>query len=131
MNTLSWTTLDKIAAPSVVVMASYFRLRRYRDIPRFLGDSLRIRRQIRSARGAFGVGLQAHPFRREFLTLSAWSDRGAVRDLVRAEPHASAMQRHRAAMSESSFVFYDTCGTDFPPSWTEARSRLDRQRVSE
>ena len=80
------------------VSPSYFcdplapeRIRRYRDVPRFLLDSLLIRRQVRFTTGALGVGLKAYPLRREFLTLSAWSDRGAIRDLVRAEPHASAI----------------------------------------
>ena len=62
----------------VVVMASRFELKRMRDVPGFLLDSLRIRRQVLRADGALGVSLVAHPLRRQVLTLSAWSDRQAV-----------------------------------------------------
>ena len=54
-------------APAVV-MASRFRLRRLRDVPRFFLDAMRIHRQVRAADGALGVSLVAHPLRREFFT---------------------------------------------------------------
>jgi heme-degrading monooxygenase HmoA len=130
MPSLPWTTCDGAdPGASAVVMASRFRVRRYRDVPRFLIDSVRIRRQVRSAPGALGVSLTAQLLRREFLTLSAWSDHTAVRNLVRAEPHASAMQRHRSVTSESTFVFFDVTTAQLPPHLDDARHRLDKQRA--
>jgi hypothetical protein len=66
-------------------MVSRFELKRLQDVPRFLLDSVRIRRQVLRANGALGVSLIAHPLRRQFLTLSAWGDRQAVNGLVRTE----------------------------------------------
>ncbi|MFC7723659.1 hypothetical protein ACFQW6_00980 [Nocardioides sp. GCM10028917] len=106
-------------------MASRFELQRLRDVPRFLLDSVRIRRQVLHANGALGVSLIAHPLRRQFLTLSAWSDRPAVNELVRTEPHRSAMQRHRRAMTEATFTFWDVDQADLPIDWDDARRRLD------
>jgi hypothetical protein len=106
-------------------MASRFELKRLRHVPRFLLDSVRIRRQVLRANGALGVSLIAHPLRRQFLTLSAWSDRTAVNELVRTEPHRSAMQRHRWAMTEATFTFWEVDHADLPIDWDDARRRLD------
>ena len=42
------------------------------------GEPMRIHRQVRRADGAYGVSLEAHPLKREFLTLSSWRDDDAV-----------------------------------------------------
>lgn len=127
MPTLPWRALpqpvDRTA--TVLVMASRFRLRRLRDAPGFLLDSLLIHRQVIAAEGALGVSLVAHPMRREFLTLSAWTDRHALHALVRAEPHRSAMRRHHPAMAEASFTSWEVTAADLPIRWDDARRRLD------
>jgi hypothetical protein len=132
MPTLPWLVVDRpVSGTTAVVMASHFRVRHLRHVPRFFLDSLRIHRQVRAADGAFGVSLIARPLHREFFTLSAWRDRAAVNALVRAEPHVGAMRRHRAAMAESTFVFWEVPGAALPVPWTEARRRLDAEaRVS-
>ena len=109
----------------VVVMASRFELKRLRDVPRFLLDSVRIRRQVLRANGALGVSLIAQALRRQFLTLSAWDDRQAINELVHTEPHRSAMQRHRLAMAEARFTFWEVDHVDLPINWNDARRHLD------
>jgi hypothetical protein len=123
MTTLPWISVRPADAPAVV-MASRFRLRRLRDVPRFFLDAMRIHRQVRAADGALGVALVAHPLRREFFTLSAWRDRAAVDALVRAEPHRSAMGRYHAVMADAVFRFWEVPPDAVPPSWEEAFRRL-------
>ncbi|MGY1616807.1 hypothetical protein ACI797_08680 [Geodermatophilus sp. SYSU D00691] len=113
---------------TALVMASHFRVRRLRDVPRFFLDSMRIHRQVRAADGALGVSLVAHPLRREFLTLSAWRDRAALEALVRTQPHAGAVVRHRPAMAGSTFAFWEVPADGLPVSWDEARRRLSDAR---
>jgi hypothetical protein len=128
--TIPWTTLDPAPpdAPTptgtVVVMASRFRVRRYRHMLPFLLDSMRVRSQVARAPGAVGMSLVARPLRREFFTLSAWSDRAALDATVTAEPHRSVMRRQRDAMAESRFAFWEADRADLPVSWDEARRRL-------
>ena len=126
MPTLPWATAERPADPSAtaVLMTSRFKLRRWRDVLPFFLDSMRIHRQVRAADGAYGVSLEAHPLRREFFTLSAWRDDAAVRALVAAEPHRSAMRRYRPAMAESAFRFWTVPVTALPPAWDEAKRRL-------
>ena len=126
MPTLPWATVERPADPSAgaVLMASRFKLRRWRDVLPFFLDSMRIHRQVRSADGAYGVSLEAHPLRREFFTLSAWRDDAAVRALVAAEPHRSAMRKYRPAMAEAAFRFWSAPVAALPPTWDEAKRHL-------
>ena len=128
MPTLPWRAAQPAhhSTPSpVVVRVSRFELKRLQDVQRFLLDSVRIRRQVLRANGALGVSLIAHPLRRQFLTLSAWGDRQAVNGLVRTEPHRSAMQRHRLAMADATFTFWEVDHADLPIDWDDARRHLD------
>jgi heme-degrading monooxygenase HmoA len=127
MPTLAWRATPAAASPDppAVVMASRFQLGRARNVPRFLYDSLRIRRQVLRTPGALGVSLIARPLKRQFLTLSAWTSAEALNQLVREEPHRSAMKRHRAGMADAQFVFWNTDAADLPVAWDDAIGRLD------
>jgi hypothetical protein len=127
MPTVTWHAEPSTAEPqsTVVVMTSKFRVRRFSDVPRFFIDSVRIHRQMQQADGALHISLKAHPGRREFFTLSTWRDRAALDNSVRAEPHRSSMRRHRPAMAEATFVFWDATHAKLPIAWDEAQRRLD------
>jgi hypothetical protein len=126
MPTLPWATVERPAEQTAqaVLMASRFKLRSWRHVLPFFLDSMRIHRQVRRADGAYGVSLEAHPLRREFFTLSAWRDDAAVRALVPAEPHRSAMAKYRPAMADAEFRFWTAPVSDLPASWPEAKRRL-------
>lgn len=78
----------------------------------------------RRSPGAVGVTLEAHPLRKEFWTLSQWRDQESLDAMVRAEPHASIMARQRGVMAESAFRFW-AAPADVPPTWEEAKRRLE------
>jgi heme-degrading monooxygenase HmoA len=122
---LPWITVHEPApATEVVVMASRFRVRGYRHVVPFLLDAQRVLAQIRRADGALGVSLVARPLRREFFTLSAWTDRAAIDAMVGSEPHRSVMRRQRAAMADSAFTFWTAPTAALPLTWEEAEERL-------
>ncbi|NBE83560.1 DUF3291 domain-containing protein [Micromonospora rubida] len=124
MPTLPWTGPDRFESDSALVMASRFRLTRFRDVGPFLLDALRVHRQIRRADGVLGVSLVAHPLRREFWTLSAWRDREALMVAVGQEPHRTVMTRYRAKMADSTFDFWPVAASELPISWSTARRRI-------
>lgn len=129
MPTLPWITLDSPGeAVTAVVMASRFRLKSLRHVPRFFFDAMRIHQQVRRADGALGVSLIAHPLRREFFTLSAWRDRTALDAMVGCEPHRSTMKRHRRGMAGSAFTFWEVPADQLPVGWDDARRALARER---
>ncbi len=125
MPTLPWISVtSQQSAVPVVVMASRLQVTSLLQVPRFLLDAFRVRRQALRAPGALGVSLVAHPLRREFYTLSAWRDRDAITEFVRSEPHKSVMSRHRTSMADSKFVFYELAAEALPPTWDDAHTRL-------
>ena len=123
MPTLPWTAGPEKGDGDAVVMASRFTLRTWRHVLPFFLDAMRIHRQVRRADGAYGVSLEAHPLKREFLTLSSWRDDAAVKALVRAEPHRSVMRKYRAVTEEATFRFWRAPAAE-PPTWAEAKRRL-------
>ena len=98
---LPWTA-DRIGEAPGVVVVTRLHLRRWRDVPAFLRDSLAIRRQTTRSPGARSLMLRARPLARTFTTVSWWDDEAAVRAFVRAEPHRGAMRRWHAQMEDFS-----------------------------
>ncbi|WP_236244497.1 DUF3291 domain-containing protein [Streptomyces sp. CC210A] len=132
MPALPWITPHPAPprAP-VYVMASRFEVRSLKDVPVFLLRSLAAWRQVKRAPGAYGASLVAQPFRRTFLTLSAWRDRDALYAYARAEPHRGIMRDLRPAMRASTFTFWEATAEDLPVAWSEARRRLDEQAAAD
>ncbi|NUS72062.1 MAG: DUF3291 domain-containing protein [Corynebacteriales bacterium] len=126
MPKLPWSAIDVSLDPQtpVVVMASEFKLASHLHIPAFFRDSLKIRSQVLKAPGAVGMSLDAQIFAKTFRTLSAWRDRKVLNALVKAEPHYSAMARHRPHMADSTFVFWEMPAGELPVKWDEATARL-------
>lgn len=130
MPALPWTAVRSPSdggpppAGEVLVMASRFRVRRFRHVLPFFLDALRVHAQVRGADGALGIALDAHPLRREFLTLSAWRDRESLDAMVGAQPHRGVMARYREATEESAFTFWTVPADALPVSWDDARARL-------
>lgn len=123
MPTLPWTKANEPTTPDAVVMASRFTLRTWRHVLPFFLVSMRIRGQVSRADGAYGVSLEAHPLKREFLTLSTWRDDAAIKAMIKVEPHRSAMRRYRALTAEATFRFWSAPAGE-TPTWAEAKRRL-------
>src|SRR5690349_11690226 len=90
MPTLPWTVCryHPAADESLHVLTSTLPLQSYRDVPRFLRWTLRIRKQLADAEGAAGYSLDARLLRKTFYTLSAWSDAEAMNRFVHSGEHA-------------------------------------------
>ena len=98
---LPWTA-DHLGDGPGVVHVTHLHLRRLRDVPAFLRDSLAIRAQAAASPGARSLVLRARPFTRRFTTVSWWDDGAAVRAFVRTDPHRAAMARWRPEMRHFS-----------------------------
>jgi heme-degrading monooxygenase HmoA len=108
---LQWTA-EHIGDGAGVVMVTHLHLRRFRDVPAFLRDSLAIRAQTMTAPGARSLHLRAQPLARHFTTVSWWDDEATVHAFVRTDPHRAAMRRWRAEMREfSNRAYPGTPGT--------------------
>jgi len=107
-----------------VVMGTYLPLRGYRYIPRFLGDSMKVRRQLAGTDGLVGYSLDAHLGKKEFLTVSVWESREALDRFSRSAPHATITRVKPKRMGPSKFRTWSATGAEVPVGWDTVRAHL-------
>jgi heme-degrading monooxygenase HmoA len=125
MPALPWISLEAPdPAAELIVMASKLPLRSHGDIPRFLRETWRVRRQLTRSPGLVGYSLDAQLVAKTFWTVSAWESRPALGAFDRASPHANAKNVLRSAMMPSTFVMWRCRAHDLPISWSEVRAQI-------
>ena len=131
MPALPWSRISTVeAGTELTVMASRLPLRSYRHIPGFLRWTLRIRRQLaQGPNGLVGYSLDAHPLRKTFWTVSAWTGQAEIEAFVRQEPHASGMAAIRPHMGPSTFVFWTAKADELPIRWKDIRRWVEARAL--
>lgn len=125
MPALPWTTGPYTPGDTQLhVLTSTLPLNRYRDVPRFLRWTMRIRKQLATADGCAGYSLDAHLLRKTFYTLSAWQDRDAMIGFVRSGRHAAMLADMAGRLGTSTFVESTAGAADLPLDWPAAKQRL-------
>lgn len=113
----------RAVTPGAVAAVTRLRLARWRDVPRFLILSMRLRKRMISAEGAIAVSLGAAMHKREFWTLTAWRSLDDMRGYMRAPDHAAAMKTYRGRMVTAASAHWELDG--HLPDWHDARSKLN------
>ncbi|MGY1739653.1 MULTISPECIES: hypothetical protein [unclassified Blastococcus] len=109
-----------------LVMASRLPLRSRAQVPRFLGMTLSVVRQLERTQGVVGYSLRAQPFAKTFWTLSAWTDGAALARFNRDQPHHAVTEKLRPHMGPTRFVTWTCRGDELPVAWDDAIERLLR-----
>ena len=118
MPALPWGSREPLQADrSYIVMSSKLPLRRYRSIPRFLRDTLAIRRQLASAPGLIGYSLDADLARRTFWTFSVWDSQHSLDAFAASPPHRQIIARLRPLMGQTRFATSTMTGPAIPRAW--------------
>lgn len=126
MPALPWTSCSyepDDQAP-LHVLASTLPLARYRDVPRFMRWTMRIRRQLATAEGCAGYSLDARLASRTFFTLSAWSSREAMNAFVGSGEHARMLTDMAGRLGQPTFVESTATAAQLPLDWSAAKQRL-------
>ncbi len=125
MPTIPWRTVAK-AQPdrNYLVMASRLPLQSRRTVPRFMGLTLSVVRQLGRTDGVVGYSLLAEPLKGTFWTLSAWTDQAALDAFVRTMPHLGVMGKLRPHMGPTRFATWTVSGSALPVTWDDAIERL-------
>jgi hypothetical protein len=127
MPTVPWRRrLSPDGAREYLVMASRLPLRSPAQVPRFLGLTLAVVRQLERTEGLVGYSLRAQPLARTFWTLSAWTDAAALARFARALPHQAVTTRLRPHMGPTRFETWTCRGDELPVAWDDAVERLLR-----
>lgn len=109
---------------SYLVMASHLPLNRISATGRFFRAVFAIRKQLRTSDGLIGYTLRARPLRREYWTLSVWTDQQALRGFMRTSPHVQLMSSLKPIMGTTKFVQWEISASDGRPNWESALEHL-------
>jgi hypothetical protein len=104
-------------------MASYLPLKRRRSVQGFLRNTLAIRRQLASADGLVGYGLDADLAKAAFWTLSVWKTQEHLDAFALSDPHRTIIERLRPMMGQTRFEF-SSVSADQLPATLEPRKAL-------
>src|SRR5689334_22960575 len=107
------------------VSITRLRVRRWRLLPQFLIQSIRIARQAQHAAGSMAVSI-LRDADRAFWTRTVWRDEAAMRAFMQSGVHRRVMPRLPEWCDEAALVHW-VQDTEEAPSWTEARRRLKQE----
>jgi hypothetical protein len=125
MPALPWVEREAVdPTTTYVAMASYLPLRHHQSVPGFLRDALVIRRQLASANGLVGYGLDAELLRKTFWTFSVWRTREDLETFAGSDPHKRIITRLRPLMDQSRFEFFSVTGSSLPTTWDQRKAPL-------
>ncbi len=125
MPALPWAQkFEPEPSATYAAMASRLPLLRHRSVPRFLRDTLAIRRQLAHAKGLVGFALDAQLGKKTFWTFSVWETREDLDVFARSDPHRRIINRLRPHMGESRFEFFSVSGEQLPMTWERMKSPL-------
>ena len=120
-----WKTISAAAAEGeYLVVASYLSLTSALKLPEFLWYSLRVLRQLGTAKGLLGYSTQAALWRRKFWTLSVWQNEAMLREFVEQAAHGKSMKRFERHIHEAKAAQWQVAGRSLPPDWQDAKERL-------
>jgi len=83
-----------------------------------------VRKQLAKTEGVIGFSLLARPLRKQYATLSVWSDDEALSMFSGESPHHELMGMLAPEMGPTKFVRWTISGSDGRPSWSDALQRL-------
>lgn len=123
MPALPWSARSSLPPTyACFVTASQLALRRYRDVPAFLGHVRAVRRRLREGDGVLGYALAARLHDRTFWTVAAWVDPAAANAFT--EAHGPAAGASGPALASRTSVSWSCLAEELPVGWDEVRRRL-------
>ena len=107
-----------------LVLASAIPTKSLRSTWRMFRGASAVRKQLASTEGIVGFSLLARPLRKQYATLSVWTDQAALDAFVHASPHTELMGVLAADLGSRRFEPWAITGSQGRPSWAEALKRL-------
>jgi hypothetical protein len=122
MPALPWSALGSLPPTyACFVTVSQQVLRRYRDVPAYLGQLWTLRRQLRDADGLLGFAVAARLRDRTFWTVIAWVDPDAAAIYAKANADAPVASGPPGA---NTAISWSCLSEELPVAWAEVHRRL-------
>ena len=107
-----------------LVLASSIPPRSRSSTGRLFRGASAVRKQLAKTEGVVGFSMLARPLRKQYATLSIWSDEQALAKFAADSPHGDLMSDLSPDMGPTRFVRWTIRGSEGRPSWSEALGRL-------
>jgi hypothetical protein len=98
---------------------------------RWFRGSRSVASQLLSTAGVVGFAMSARPIKKEYLTLSLWTDDAAIEAFAGSGLHGSLQRRLASEAGVTSFVRWSVRGSDGLPTWNDARAHLRDAEASQ
>ena len=113
----------------VVVSATEFTYRRWRDMPLVWFHGLRLRRRWDEREGALGLATAAEALRPVTYTLSVWRGREDLRRFLRSADHVELVRDFKRRQAGSASVVWEVEDFELDKAWREGMRRLGEQKA--
>ena len=107
-----------------LVLASSIPPRSRSSTRRLFRGASAVRKQLAATQGVVGFSMLARPWRKQYATLSLWTDERALGTFAGESPHGELMSQLAPEMGATKFVRWTIRGSEGRPSWAEALQRL-------
>ncbi len=107
-----------------LVLASSIPPRSRSSTRRLFQGASAVRKQLAATEGVVGFSMLARPWRKQYATLSIWTDERALGTFAAGSPHGDLMSQLAPEMDATKFVRWTIRGSEGRPSWAEALQRL-------
>jgi len=123
-----WISPYKIepeADTDYLTVITYIPLTSYLKFPTFFKHAGLIQEQLHKSNGLIGFKIRADILTKNTYTISVWQDIKSYRDFVNSGNHKEIMDQEPEYLGENrKFVTVFIKGSEFPPSWQWALSKL-------
>ena len=110
-----------------LAVATAIPARAWSSTGRLFRGASAVRKQLESTSGVVGFSLLARPLRRQYATISLWTDELALATFVNAQPHGQLMHELASELGHTRFVRWKINGSAGRPTWREALRRLNEE----
>lgn len=120
-----WKSLRSLEADQeYVVLASSIPARKRSATWRMFRGSRTVHKQLIATDGVIGFSLLARPWKKQYATLSVWTDGDALDTFAATNPHRGIMTALAPEMGPTKFVRWSIQGSEGRPTWDDALRRL-------
>ena len=116
-------------AGPVVISATKFTYKRFRDLPAVAVAASGLLRGWRTRPGAIGVIVGGEPRKRVTYSVSVWAHEDDLRRFVRAPDHMPLLRRFRPRLEASISTVWEADSLVPDEAWREAMRRLETAGV--
>ena len=122
---ISWSSFSKIDIKrNYLALVCYLERKSVWAFFNFLLRGRSIQGQLKTVKGLVGYSLRLGFFDKKALALSVWEDEESLSNFVHDGEHSQTMVKLKPNMNQTEFVRWNISGSDVPPKWDDATSKL-------